>query len=590
MPAPSTGILPDPWRIAAWRTVRVALLFCLIVSTILVANHFASQALDPLTSPEIKRLKEALIHHPADDELKRQVRELDLALRQNLARHQALQARGAWLLLAGAALAVGAATYATRKRRLPKPVKDTAEASVREADQAQGAIAAVALLLVGTALWWSSHTATRLQLPSAARLEASPTDQVAAAMPETASTPFPAAEEVAHNWYRFRGPGGAGVALHTNLALAWNVEQKTGVLWKTPVPLSVPNSPVVWENRVFLTGANARKREVYCFDGVTGKLLWQQPVEVSASASAEPPTVMEDSGGFAPATAATDGRRVYAIFANGDIAAVNLAGKLVWARNLGRPENHYGHSSSLEFYQDRLLVQFDQGEAKEGKSRLLALNSLTGETAWESSPRPVPNSWSTPIVVHDGTRSLVVTTGNPWVLAHDVSTGAELWRAKVLTGEVTPSPILAGGLILAAMESEKLSAIRPDGSGDVTATHVVWQAEDGLPDITSPLSDGERVYLLNTYGLFTCYALADGRKLWEHDFEIGFHASPSLVGDRVLLVSDEGVAVVVAAADTFQELGRSEIGEPVLASPAFAQGRVYIRGKQHLFGLGTAQE
>jgi outer membrane protein assembly factor BamB len=352
------------------------------------------------------------------------------------------------------------------------------------------------------------------------------------------------------------------------------------------VPISGPNSPVLWGNRLFLVGANKSKREIYCFDAASGKIVWQKPVEAK-SADPEPPTVMEDSGGFAPSTAATDGRRVYAIFATGDVAAFDLEGKPVWAKNLGKPDNSYGHASSLEIHQNRLLIQFDQGTGKDGKSRLLSLDAQTGEIAWQSPPRPVPNSWSTPIVIQTGPREQIITCAKPWVIAYDPANGSEIWRAEVLYGEVTPSPIFSAGLVFTVMEGEKLSAIRPDGTGDVTKTHVAWSGEDGLPDICSPLSDGQRIYLLTTGGTVTCYDIATGKKLWEKETELSCHSSPSLAGDRIYILSDKGPGLVIQAGPEFKEIARTELGEEVLSTPAFADGRVYIRAKQHLFCLAT---
>jgi outer membrane protein assembly factor BamB len=351
------------------------------------------------------------------------------------------------------------------------------------------------------------------------------------------------------------------------------------------MPLFGPNSPVVWENRVFLTGSTAKKREVYCYDSATGKLLWQQPVETPES-PAEAPTVMEETGGYSPSTAATDGRRVYAMFANGDLAAFDYQGNRAWVRNLGKPDNSYGHATSLELHQNRLLIQFDQGSGKDNKSKLIALDTGTGTNAWETSPRPVPNSWTTPIVIQVNQRPQVITCANPWAIAYDPANGTELWRAKVLYGEVTPSPVFSAGLVFTVMEGEKLSAIKPDGTGDVTKTHVAWTAEDGLPDICSPLADGQRVYLLTTGGTLTCYEIQSGKKLWEKELELNFHSSPSLVGDRLWIISIDGIVLHIAAANEFKEFNRIPMGDEILASPAFADGRAFIRTRKNLVCIG----
>jgi len=263
-----------------------------------------------------------------------------------------------------------------------------------------------------------------------------------------------------------------------------------------------------------------------------------------------------------------------------------MQGKLVWTRSLGLPDNGYGHASSLDVDQNRLYILFDQGSAKDNKSKLLALNVLNGETLWESKPRPVPNSWTTPILIETDQKTQIITCANPWVMAYDPSNGQEIWRAQVLYGETTPSPIFAGGLVFSVMEGEALSAIRPNGTGDVTKTHVMWKAEDGLPDITSPLSDGQRVYLVTTHGTMTCYQVEGGKKLWEKELELVFQSSPGMAGNRIYLFDTKGVALIVEAADTFKELGRCPVGEEVLASPAFSGNKIIIRGRKNLICLG----
>jgi outer membrane protein assembly factor BamB len=168
--------------------------------------------------------------------------------------------------------------------------------------------------------------------------------------------------------------------------------------------------------------------------------------------------------------------------------------------------------------------------------------------------------------------------------------GAELWRVKCLAGELTPSPVLAGGLVLAVSPGAKLFAIRPDGIGDVSTTHGAWVAKEGVPDITSPVSDGQRVYLLTTGGLLTCYQLKTGQKIWEKDLQIEFRASPTLAGDRLYLFGRKGQVIVAAAGPTapsYQELSRFGMADEITSSPAFADGRIILRTAQYLYCVGA---
>jgi outer membrane protein assembly factor BamB len=169
-----------------------------------------------------------------------------------------------------------------------------------------------------------------------------------------------------------------------------------------------------------------------------------------------------------------------------------------------------------------------------------------------------------------------------------VADGAELWKAECLNGEITPSPVFAGGMLFVASPSEKLLAIRPDGQGDVTKTHVAWAFEDNVPDVTSPASNGELVFAVTTSGMLTCLDAKDGKKQWDHDFEMECHASPSLVGNRLYLFGQKGTAVVVDAARQFKELFRTDMGDGFHASPAFAQDKIFLRGLTNVWCVGKA--
>jgi len=397
---------------------------------------------------------------------------------------------------------------------------------------------------------------------------------------------YPTPEEIAANWPSFRGPGGQGVAAGATAPLEWNGNSGDGVLWKVAVPLKGASSPVSWGLRVFVTGGDAKTREVYCFDAGSGALLWKRPVEGIARSTDEAPEVWDDKT-FAAATQATDGRRVYSAFANGDLICHDVDGNEVWKKSLQPIENNYGHASSLTLYRGRLLVLLDQayGEGGTPQSKLAALDAATGEVAWETA-RPVRDSWTTPVVISAGGSDQIITAAEPWVIAYAPSTGAEIWKVNCLKGDAVPSPVLAGGLVCAVMEGSDLTAIRPDGSGDVTKTHVAWASEGDFPSISSPVTDGERLYLISSAGMMSCWDAAAGKMLWEEDLEMAVVSSPTLVADRIYIMGGEGDGMVVKAAAKYELLARNLLGEPCQTSPAFAAGRIYIRGEKHLFCIG----
>ncbi|MCX5682917.1 MAG: hypothetical protein NT049_04450, partial [Planctomycetota bacterium] len=164
-------------------------------------------------------------------------------------------------------------------------------------------------------------------------------------------------------------------------------------------------------------------------------------------------------------------------------------------------------------------------------------------------------------------------------------------RAKVLDGDIAPSPIFAGGFVFTVITGAKLSAIRPDGQGDVTASAVAWAAEDGLPDIVSPLSDGKLVWLFTTDGTLTCYRVKDGSKVYEKEIGEAVNSSPTLVGDKMYVFDEKGVMHFLATGEEFKELGKAALGDPVRASPAYLDGRIYVRtetkeGVTYLLAIG----
>jgi len=396
---------------------------------------------------------------------------------------------------------------------------------------------------------------------------------------------LPSAAEFETNWPRFRGAGGSGFAAKSEAPISCDIKAGTNIAWKVDVPSAGFSSPVVWGKRVFLSGGDESTCEVMCFDADTGKLLWQKAVpkpEGSADEKAEVP----DQCGMAAATVATDGLRVYAMFANGDLAAFTFEGGVAWSKRLATPKNPYGHATSLLTWQDRVIVQFDQGDADDKLSKLYAFDGATGAVVWEQ-PRPTGASWATPISFDAAGKSQIITLAVPWVISYSAKDGSELWRAEVLDGEVTPSPIFSGGTLFVPSPSVKLQTIRPDGQGEVTKTHLGWVAEDGIPDVTSPVCNGELVFVCDSGGVATCYDAKTGKKQWQQDLEEGCNASPSIAGKHLFLINKKGVMIVLEAGREFKELARSPLGEPIFASPAFAQNNIFVRSMKHLICVGA---
>jgi len=384
------------------------------------------------------------------------------------------------------------------------------------------------------------------------------------------------AERILKDWACFRGPSANGHASRTDPPLNWSAEDGKNILWKTKVPKHGMSSPVVCENRLFLTGADDVSRQIYCFETGTGKLLWQHDLSdiPGSPRDGKLPDVLEETG-FAAPTAATNGRYVAAIFATGELVCVNMQEKQIWAKHLGIPKNSYGHASSLISHKDLLFVQYDQKD----NSRLLAFDMASGNPAWQVNRDVI--SWSSPILIDNNGRAELILTNCKAVDSYDPKTGKHLWRVECLGGKVAPSAAYANGIVFVAVDHAAASAIDVRSHG--SEPKILWQWDEALPDAASLLANEDYLILPTGFGVVTCLDAKTGERFWEHEFDVGFYSSPILVNDRVYITDLDGTMKVFKMDDEFELIASCEIGEGVYATPAFVGNRVYVRGLTHLF-------
>jgi outer membrane protein assembly factor BamB len=409
------------------------------------------------------------------------------------------------------------------------------------------------------------------------------------------------AEQLLAQWPAFRGWGGGAARVINPEVRDWDGPSGQNILWRTPIALPGNSSPVIWNNTIIVTGADESERQVMAFDLTTGKPLWQTAIASDGAA----PRVFEETGYAAP-TPVTDGHRAYAIFATGDVAALDLAsGRKVWQKNLGRPVSAYGYAASLTIFADaaasRVIVQWDVGHADDMKSSLIALDGKTGNTLWQTK-RPVGNSWASPLVTKvegDPIAWQVVTSADPWVIGYDAATGAELWRTRALGRDVAPSPVawMRHGKSYAFASQEGIQRVAIPISNARGDTTPAWKFDDeGLPDIVSPISDGRYVWTVTALGTIYSFDVETGKKVWEHEYPASFHATPLVIGEgearELWLTEANGITHRLAAGSTFKEIGTATLGEPVNATFAFGSvhgaTRIVIRGQKNLYGIGAA--
>ena len=396
--------------------------------------------------------------------------------------------------------------------------------------------------------------------------------------PETtnsAKTMYTSHEELTAQFPSFRGPYGLGISDRKNVPTEWDGTSGENVLWKVKIPLQGYNSPVIWGNQIFVTGADNSNQSVYCYDLNSGDLIWEHKVSGIQRTSTGELKPTEDTGYAAP-TVATDGRYLFAIFATGDVVGLDMKGNRIWAKNLGIPDNHYGHSSSLLVWKSKVYIQFDTN--KEGK--IMALNAATGTTEWETA-RTSKISWASPILADLGDHKEIVLSSSPQVAAYDPDNGKELWSIDCLSGEIGPSAGFLDGIVFAANEYANLVAIKPG-----SPAKIIWESNEYLPEVASPVAKNGLLYIGTSYGVIACFDATNGEIVWEYECDQGFYASPVIADNKIYFMDMDGIMHIFATDKTRKVIGEPELGERSVSTPAFVDGKIIIRGYDHLFCIG----
>jgi outer membrane protein assembly factor BamB len=606
----------------AQRIAWIAAGFAIIMAVLLIANFVQTKLNKPIDNKTIPALVKRLSENPSDEALKAEIRAFDLMARKAYFTSQWQIRTGSYLMFLGVIISILAIRYVLAAKSKLNEIDPANEAKGLDKLVAQKWVIYVGsgLMIIALASGFLASNSLKEYMvneniavqeeqlanqvaPVGAEQPSAPVGQTAQpatpasnenvttgnvpvttpAETTTAEAPvtakpaaLPSQAELKANYPFFRGPQGNGVAFQKNTPTDWNGAGGKNVVWKVKVPKAGFSSPIIWGNQLFVTGADAQARMVYCYDKATGKLLWEAAADNIQGSPSSMPKVTADTGLAAP-TMATDGRAVFAIFATGDVIALDMSGKRLWARNLGVPDNHYGHGSSLIVFKDKLLIQYDTNRS----GKLLALDTQTGNTVWETT-RNSKISWSSPILVNTGSRTELILTTNPNVNGYDPQTGKELWNIACLSGEVGPSAGYADGMVFAGNEYAKLVGIKIGGG----APEIVWEADEFLPEVASPLAVNGMLYVATSYGVLACYDAKSGEKIWSQEFGGSFYASPVFADGKVYITDMTGKTYIVKATRDYQLVGSPEIGEKAVCSPIFQDGKVYLRGMNNLYCIG----
>jgi outer membrane protein assembly factor BamB len=436
---------------------------------------------------------------------------------------------------------------------------------------------------------------------------AAETDRLAAITVEhsvwSASAPAVPSDVRESDWPGWRG-GLHGAVVEGDPPTRFRIDEAR---WIAKVPGEGNSSPVVCGERVFLTALldsetlvaegvpapDSRQLAVICLSRTDGEMLWVRTV-------GPPQGPSHRRNGYASATPACDGRRVFACFGPAGMACFDLEGSLLWKAELGRVRHQWGVAASPVLF-GNLVIHLCDSQAE---SALIALDAATGRRVW-TTPRESQGCWATPVIIpgdEAGRAPLVVVNGANggggsagWVAAYDPATGREVWRVRGTTDIPCPTPVFAeddGGeplLISATGGNGPVFAIRLGGEGDATETHVAWRRARGGPYVPSGLAHQGRLYLINDSGVLTCYAVRDGRQVWRTRLRGVFTASLIAADGRIYAVSEQGDVYVLAAGDEYELLAVNSLRERCVATPAISGRQIFVRTEQRLYCFEPAK-
>ncbi len=412
---------------------------------------------------------------------------------------------------------------------------------------------------------------------------------------------------LADNWPQWRGPSHNGLASGA-APVTWNSTEH--IQWKATIPGRGHSTPVIWENRIFLTtavpsnaaaaggsrdnsrgpgggaGSGAEHRFVLmCLDRQTGKVLWERTVKTATPHEG----YHQMYGSFASNSPVTDGKHVWAFFGSRGIFCFDLEGKLAWSKDVPplKMRLEFGEGTAPTLAGDRIILNFDQ----EGGSYIIALDKNSGKQLWRQD-RDEPSAWSQPLVVrHQGKDQVIVAATNR-VRSYDLETGKLIWECGGLGGNVIPAPVERDGVVyvMSGFRNPNMLAIKLGREGDLTGTDaVLWTNQRGNSYTASPVLDGDKLYVITDNGMLSCFDVKTGKPFYHLQRlpkPYNFKASPVAAGGRLYLATEEGDVVVVKMGEKFEVLATNTLADEFfIASPVVVDGTMFLRGRNTLYSI-----
>lgn len=418
------------------------------------------------------------------------------------------------------------------------------------------------------------------------------------------------------NWPQWRGPDANGTSDSTGLPVEWSLEKN--IKWKTPLPAWSGCTPIIWGNRIFVMSPSPEAGEtvalqppgrrgggggrnpggqtlfLLCLSKSDGNVLWQKAVDEGNR--------LYRKGNSTSPSPVTDGRFVWTLTGNGALACFDMEGNQKWSRNVqqdyGQFGLNWGYASSPLLDDGKLYVQVLHGNNTDDPSYLTAYNSATGDKLWRVE-RPTdaqaesPDAYTTPAVLRVNGHKEIVVSGGDYVTGHDPDSGREIWRAAGLNPRkerayrIIASPVVFGEMIFAPTRKTPLLALRAGGTGDVTTSQLAWTwTGNGGPDVPSPVSDGERFYMVDDAGVATCVDVKNGAVIWGPQRTVSgtVSSSPLLADGKIYITNETAETVVIASGPEFKKLGTGALdGSYTLSSIAVSGQQLFVRTGTHLY-------
>lgn len=389
----------------------------------------------------------------------------------------------------------------------------------------------------------------------------------------------------AEDWPGWRGPRGDGSSAEKQVPVHWDATKGEGMAWVTEIPGEGHSSPIVLGKQVFVTTASpgSEERLLLCLDRDSGKELWRRTVLTSLLEKKH----RENS--YASSTPATDGKRVFVSFLDGEnavLVAYDLDGKQQWVARPGVFHSVHGFSSSPVVFEDKVIVNGDH----DGDAWIAALSREDGHTIWKIDRENKTRSYCTPLIRDLAGRTQMILSGSKCVASYDPRTGARHWIIDGPTEQFVASIVynpkhdmlfMTGGF-----PAHHILGIKPDGQGNVTDSKIVWRTTKGVSYVPSPISEGDYFLVVSDGGVASCFHAATGEMYWQE--RVGPHAHSSIVSANglVYFTTDDGATTVVKPGPTFEVVAHNALGEATESSPAISDGHVFLRGAKHLYCFG----